>query len=200
MLGVCMDCLFAKVCGCVMVLLLAGCTMPANEDPHPLVIAQYAQYPEMEMQDWYKLFHQAAMGNRHLGVEDSLVFNYMLHELSMIEEGQNEPLIEYISPDSQVVRLNLKPYKAAGGDPEILFASMKATWDTVVPDPNLLEQYAQLLKPLAASKDLGFTYKAWQQFIEEKKAEGFPAIHHSPNYEEAYKPAYRVLLKQFAPE
>ena len=167
---------------------------------HPVMEAQLARYPAMEVQDWYKLLHQAAMGNRHLGVEDSLIYNYMLVELNSIEASTGEPLIEYISPDSAIVRLNLRPFKAKGGDPDALFISMKSTWDTVVPSTAFLEQYRAELAVQADAGHLNLDADELDKFFKTKKSEGYPAVHHSERFGENYKPAYRVLLREFIPE
>ena len=58
-----------------------------------------------------------------------------------IEANSDEPLFEFISPDSTVIRLNLRPYKAGSGDPEVLFAAMQKTWESVVPSTILFESY-----------------------------------------------------------
>ncbi len=184
---------------CVLLVMVSffytGCSAPDSAQLKSLVESQMALYPEMGVQDWYKLLHQSAMGNRHLGVEDSVIYNYMLKELNSIEASTSEPLIEYISTDSTVIRMNLRPFKAIGGDPDDLFAAMKSTWDTVVPSAELLEVYWNDLGELAKSGQLRFTHEELDTFFQQKKAEGFPAVHHSDLYGARYKPAYRVLLR-----
>lgn len=172
-----------------------GCSSPATPSFETLVETQMASYPEMEIQDWYKLLHQAAMGNRHLGVEDSLIYNYLLDEMERIEASSDEPLIEFISPDSTIIRLNLRPYKEGSGDPDALFAAMQKTWDSVVPSSILFESYWEDLGKSTAP----YTSEALHTFITPYLKEGLPAIHHSETYETAYKPAYRVLLRKHAP-
>ena len=161
-----------------------------------LVETQLARYPEMQVQDWYKLLHQAAMGNRHLGVEDSAIYRYLLDELDRIDSSPHEPLIEYIAPDSSVIRLNLRPFKALGGNPDSLFAAMKATWNTMTPSMELLGQYQDELETAAG---LPFDKAETAAYFSTRRAEGFPAVHHSDRYESAYQPAYRVLSRQFLP-
>ncbi len=152
----------------------------------------------MQVQDWYKLLHQASMGNRHLGVEDSLIYNYLLDELERIDAADEEALVEYISPDSSVVRLNLRPFMAQGGDPDKLFAAMKATWDAFEPSTERLEAYWESLHRATNQADMPFAVEELDAFMDEQRAAGYPAIHHSPTYEEQYRPAYRVLLRRFA--
>lgn len=172
-------------------LVLAGC-MSSPSPITGLVEDQLARYPEMQVQDWYKLLHQAAMGNRHLGVEDDVIYNYLLDELDRIEAAQEEPLVEYISPDSSIIRLNLRPFKARGGNPDSLFAAMKVTWDTVVPSTELLTKYWTELK---AVRPLPYSETELDAYFEQRRAEGFPAVHHSDAYESTYRPAYRVVLR-----
>lgn len=180
---------------CIILLSLTGCASPATPSFETLVETQMARYPEMEIQDWYKLLHQAAMGNRHLGVEDSVIYNYLLDEMERIEAKSEEPLFEFISPDSTVIRFNLRPYKAGSGDPEALFAAMQKTWESVVPSTILFESYWEDLGKSTAP----YTPEALQTFVTPYLQEGLPAIHHSEAYETAYKPAYRVLLRKHAP-
>lgn len=172
-----------------------GCSTSPVVKLQPLVESQVALYPDMGVQDWYKLLHQSAMGNRHLGVEDSLIYNYMLEELNSIEASTVEPLIEYISIDSTVIRMNLRPFKAIGGDPDDLFSAMKLTWDTVVPSVAELEANWKDLRALAESGALNVTPEELDTFFRQKQTEGFPAVHHSDSYGTRYKPAYRVLLR-----
>jgi hypothetical protein len=35
------------------------------------------------------------------------------------------------------------------------------------------------------------------RFFELREAQSFPAVHHSPEYESRYRPAYRVLWRKF---
>lgn len=178
-------------------LLTAGCSTPNSDPFQQLIQAQLHLYPEMEIQDAYKFLHQAAMGNRHLGVDDSLIYNYLTEELNNIEASANEPMVEYISPDSSVVRLNLRPFKASGGSTDVLFSSMKATWDAVEPAPDMLSEYGKTLAAMAGNTP--FHAGDIEQYFADKEAEGFPAVHHSERYLQHYAPAYRILLQQYLP-
>ncbi len=176
-------------------MLASGCSTPNSFQQ--LIETQLHLYPELEIQDAYKFLHQAAMGNRHLGVDDSLIYNYLVEELNSIEAASDEPMVEFIAPDSSVVRLNLRPFKASGGSAEVLFSSMKATWDTVEPAPDLLARYGKSLAAMAG--DTPFAVDDIERFFAEKAAENFPAVHHSERYLQHYAPAYRILLRQYLP-
>ncbi|MBX2821957.1 MAG: hypothetical protein KTR29_19840 [Rhodothermaceae bacterium] len=190
----------ARAIALAFLILVAGCT--AEQQPLELeavIKSQAILYPDMEVQDWYKLLHQASMGNRHLGVEDSLIYDYLLGEWERIGASDAEPLIEYISPDSSVVRLNLRPFKAAGGTPDAVFNAMKSTWETFVPSEAQFVTYLEELQQASRRSQLDISGESLTQIIDQKREEGFPAVHHSETYESLYKPAYRVLDRRFIP-
>ena len=156
-------------------------------------------YSEMMVQDWYKLLHQGTMGNRHLGVDDSLIYAYLLGEWERIEGSEDEVLIEYLTPDSAVVRLNLRPFKASGGSPEDVFAAMKKTWESFVPSVSRFEEYLGELQQAARQGRLDLSETEIATYIAQQKDAEFPAVHHSSEYESRYAPAYRVLERRFIP-
>ena len=184
----------------LLILLMGSCTN--EQEPleiDSIIATQTLFYPELNEQDWYKLFHQASMGNRHLGVDDSLIYNYLLAEWARIDASDEEPLLEYISTDSSVVRLNLRPYKASGGTPDAVFDAMKKTWESFSPSEDQLVSYLTELQRASRQRYLDLSTEELVQFINQKKEEGFPAVHHSKEYESLYKPAYRVLERRFVP-
>lgn len=185
----------------VCILLMSGCAREQTPlEIESMIKAQLAMYPEMLEQDWYKLFHQASMGSRHLGVDDSLIYNYLLGEWDRIEASNQEPLVEYIAPDSSMVRIHLRPYKAKGGTPEAVFEAMKKTWETFEPSENRLQELMDELLAVAGMERIGVQKEVLARLIETQKNTGFPPMHHSELYESKYKPAYRVIERQYIPE
>jgi hypothetical protein len=124
----------------VATLLSLGC---ANEPIsfHKIIVAQLQRYPAMQIEDLYKLVFQAAMGNEHLMADSAMVHNYLIKELESIQASTDEPLWEEISPDGQVVRLNLRPFKARQGDHRVLFQAMTQSARTFQKSPERLAQY-----------------------------------------------------------
>lgn len=164
-----------------------------------VIQVQLQRYPAMQIQDLYKLVYQATMGNEHLMTDSAAVHGYLIHELESIQASVDEPLIEAISPDGEVVRLNLRPFKARHGDPRALFQAMLQTARTFQKAPERLEQYWHDLEQMAKSGATAFDAAALQSFFREMRKKGFSAVHHSAVYAEKYAPAYRVLLKKYSP-
>lgn len=157
------------------------------------------RYPKMQIEDVYKLVHQAAMGNIHLGADSTMLKNYLVQEMAKIEASEEEPLVEAISPEG-LVRVNLRPYKARGGDPRLLLAAMMQTAQAFTPDKEKIIGYWKTVKELADKDSLPFEAEAMKTFRKQMEERGFPAIHHSQEYANAYRPAYRVILKQYLPQ
>ncbi len=190
----------SAVCFVVLTATASACIRFDAPPINRVVADQAARYPQMQVQDWYKLVHQAAMGSRHLGADSSAIYNYLLHEWASIEASEEEPLIEYISPDSQVVRLNLRPYKAGAGTPAEVYRMMDRSWQMLAPSAARLEAYLAHLVFMAERGDVWINPDTLAAFIEEQRARDYPAVHHSEAYEAAYAPAYRVVLRATLPQ
>ena len=164
-----------------------------------VIAAQLQRYPAMQIEDLYKLVYQATMGNEHLMTDSAAVHNYLIRELASIQASAEEPLLEEISPNGEVVRLNLRPFKARHGDHRTLFQAMMQTAHAFQKSPERLEQYWRDLEQMAKSGTIAFDATALQSFSREMRKKGFPAVHHSAVYAEKYAPAYRVILKKYSP-
>jgi hypothetical protein len=163
-----------------------------------IIQEQIQRYPQMQIQDLYKLVYQAAMGNIHLGVDPKILKNYLINELEKIDVTENEPLIEEIS-EQRMIRVNLRPYKARGGDPDRLFEAMMETANAFHPDKKKILQYWKIIERMAQQNSIPFHKGELDSFLKKMKEANFSAVHHSKEYSEKYKPAYRVILKKYLP-
>lgn len=154
--------------------------------------AHIERYPDMQIQDVYKLMHQAAMGSEHAVESQEYARAWMFRELSEMGVGQMEPVIDRISDD--IVRIHLRPFVAGGGDVEALLTAFIRTANEYRGNFELLESYWE-----NSSHLLSYSASEVNAFIKIKRAEGFPAVHHSAVFENNYRPAYRVIWKAFLP-
>lgn len=154
--------------------------------------AQLARYPVMQIQDLYKLIHQAAMGSEHAISSAEAAREWLKRELAEMGPGPQEPMIDPISADGQIVRMHLRPFVEGGGDPETLLHAFLRTASEYRGDVQVLEEYWQ------AAKDIQqFPAAALDEFMEAMRAKKYPAVHHSAEYERLYRPAYRVVWRKF---
>ncbi len=151
------------------------------------------RYPAMQIQDVYKLIHQAALGSEHAAPDPESARKWIEREIADMGDGQNEPLVDPISPDGEIVRVHLRPYVLRGGSIAELVEAFIRTANEYRGEITLLESY------WAAAVGLGhFPAAEMDEFIQPLKAENYPAVHHSAEYRNAYHPCYRVVSQKVA--
>jgi hypothetical protein len=158
---------------------------------------QMARYPQMEIQDLYKLLFHAVMGSEHAINSFDAARAWLTRELENLPEGPDEPTIDVISPDGDIVRVNLRPFMQSGGDPTSLLDAFVRTANEYRGTKERLRLYWSFTERLAEDGDLPFKRTDMHDFFKRVEEEGFPAVHHSTRYEEAYHPAYRVIKQDF---
>ena len=149
-----------------------------------------ARYPVMQIQDVYKLIHQGAMGSEHAVSNVEGVRKWMERELVEMGTGPDDPLLDPISADGLIVRVHLRPFVVQGGDTDKLLDAFIQTANTFRGDTQVLESCWQ-----AALETEHFPRAAMDSFFQSMRAQNYPAVHHSTEYEESYRPANRVVLK-----
>ncbi len=164
-----------------------------------LIRVHLGRYGEARMIDVYKLLHQATFGPGHLIANKKAAREYLEMEMGQLRPAA-QPLVENVHPEGALVRLHLRPYlsyttqakplldalvrsaEATAGDPAALAALMAARWAMfavlVSADPALAER---------------FDRREIQLWGTARERESWPACSHSPEFNAAYKPHYRVL-------
>jgi len=154
--------------------------------------AHLARYPSMQIQDVYKLVHQAAMGSEHAVSSLEGARNWMERELAEMGVGTDEPVMDPISEDGQILRVHLRPFVANGGDPETLLDAFIRSANEYRGDMQALKNYWNI------ATGIGYCSLAeMDDYIQSMQAQNYPAVHHSPTYEKLYRPAYRVVWRKF---
>jgi hypothetical protein len=165
-----------------------------------IVARQFARYPAMQPQDVYKLAFQAAMGSRHAGLDSAMAAEWLDREIASLGDGPPEPIRDTISSDGRMVRVNLRPYLAAGGSREALLrAFVRTAREFAGSLPRLRRELAEIER-LAAAGEIPLAREALHAYFERMRAQRFPAVEHSSGYQSAYHPAYRVVLADLLPD
>jgi hypothetical protein len=162
-----------------------------------ILLRQTERYPLWEIEDLYKLIHQAAMGSEHAVSNSAAAQAWLDREIKSLAEGPEEPAIDPISPDGAIVRVNLRPYLAMKGDLRALLEAFVQTANEYPGSEDDLIRYWLLSERLAAEADLPFDVSDMREHIDQMQFLGYPAVHHSEQYSESYRPAYRVVATQF---
>jgi hypothetical protein len=164
---------------------------------HRILADQIARYPLMEIQDLYKLLFQAVNGSEHAISSLDAARSWLTQELENLPEGPIEPAIDVISPDDSIVRVNLRPFIRSGGDPPSLLNAFVRTASEYRGKREMLWLYWSFAERLAEDGELPFKQDDMQAFYKRVEEDDFPAVHHSSRYEDAYRPAYRVIKKEY---
>jgi hypothetical protein len=176
-----------------------GAAPPAGESP-AAALARFAwetlkDEPSAEAEDAYKWLFQAARGGEHAAPSEESARAWLLKEWATLGPAQpGEPLLVPLRPDGEVVRLNLRPYRDAGGETDALLAAFLASARSFRPDPALfVEAWRKLGEILSGERHGKVSPAAFDDLDRASEGLGWPARHHSRGYAEARAPAYRVL-------
>ena len=162
-----------------------------------ILVNQANRYPRLEARDLYKLAHQAALGSEHALTDVAGVRRWLEMELAEMGLGPAEPLLDPISADGGIVRLHLRPFVAEGGDPSALLDAFVRTAQEFHGSVETLRRYLRYAVKIDLGGNLPFTVEAMVHFFAHMETLGFPAAHHSDQYERAYRPAYRVVHRAY---
>ncbi len=162
-----------------------------------LVSRHLDRYPAMQLDDIYKLLHQAALGPGH-AVKDKKDARARLEaEAAALRGGPTEPARDVISPDGKLARIHLRPFLAGGGALDDLCEAFVETANSYPPSLEKLAKFCGCLGDLAAAGGIPWPRQEVVTWFDKIAEAGFPAVHHSPAFTENYQPAYRVVSVDF---
>jgi hypothetical protein len=162
-------------------------------DWRPVIQAHVARYPGMEPQDLYKLLHQGSTGSEHAVESREAAARWMEREVATLGEGPAEPMVDTITPGGAYVRVHLRPFLAAGGDPAALLSAFVATANAGAPPTSRLPCALATAVAMAKEGLLPWDPTALDAYADRQRAVGYPPGHHSEVFAARYRPAYRVV-------
>ncbi|HVO42602.1 MAG TPA: hypothetical protein VMT34_08265 [Aggregatilineales bacterium] len=166
-----------------------------------LIDAHLDRYPRLEVMDLYKLLHQAVFGPGHSILNAKSAREWLDRESEQVIPNADELLTESIHPDGAMVRIHLRPYLAQHGDLNDLLDGYIQSSKVVAGDLTTMAAWwgiAQNLTAPAAPLADRFDHRTVLLMGRTRASEQWPAGHHSPAYEQHYKPYYRVLTRSIA--
>ena len=162
-----------------------------------LLSAHLARYPAMQLDDIYKLLHQAALGPGHALDNPAAARKRLDQEMAALGDAPAEPLQDIISPDGRLGRVHLRSYLAAGGNPDTLHRAFVETANSYPPSADKLAKFCDCLGDLAAAGGIPFAREEVVAYFDRIARASYPVVHHSRMYTDAYKPAYRVVAVDY---
>lgn len=158
------------------------------------LLEQIERHPSVQPQDLVKLCYQAAYGAEHLLSDPARAQNYLEYECAQVE-ADNMALYEPIS--DQVCRVNLAAWKASGFPLQWLFRMFVASASVNHNGKEQFSEYLRTAERVVTEGETRFSLEDWSLFLAEYRQAGMPAVHHSSQYREAERPAYRIVNRQY---
>ena len=163
------------------------------EELRAILIAHAKRYPLMQPTDAVKLIYQNEFGGGHLIRDEEACLNYLHREYTSVAKDPTVPLYEDIG--NGIIRVNLAAVK-----PEDLEQLGKNFIDSAAKHKGTMDRFLnklEVLRKLANEGVFNFDTNALNAYLSEYEAAGYPAVSHSPEYRQAYKPAYRIIRKEY---
>lgn len=158
-----------------------------------ILLDHLRRYPRMDLQDLYKLAHQAAFGSEHAVPDPALARRLLETEWATMGQGPEEPVFDPIAPDGSVLRIHLRPFATGGGNRDQLLMAFVRTAREFRGHPQRIALFKSCAVAMAERGLLPWTADPVRAFWAANEKDGWPVRHHSPEYVKAYRPAYRIV-------
>lgn len=176
---------------------LLACTPTALLD---FAIPKWKADKHMRIEDAYKWTFQATRGGEHAVPDRGSARKWLEREWqSMRDEPMDKVEWSPLCPGGDIGRLNLRSFKARGGEADDILDAFLASASEFRSEPkDFTDAWTELGKRLKKRKIGMLEYGEWQRLDAEMKVKNYPAVHHSEVYNKAYSPAYRILTLEQA--
>ena len=163
----------------------------AHLDDHPFAGAE----------DLYKFLHQAVYGPGHAISDREAAEARMEREIESLDPPiEGELSCEALGGEPPLVRVNLRPFVADRGDPDLLLDAFVSSAEPKRGESRRMTTVLSLAASYVQCAGRGELAPELKELSTELAEKGYPAVHHSEAYVEAYKPAYRVVDEILAAE
>lgn len=158
-----------------------------NKTTRDLLLGHFMKYPLLQAEDIFKYLFQSAFGCEHLVSDPSAALNYIKKEREM---SVSSPTLDELDGEYTRVHIScLAPETLAR-----IFCLSAKKEDGLAS----LEAKLEVAKALVANGDLPLDGEDFSRKLEAWRQAGYPALHHSDAFREAYRPAYRVIANKYA--
>lgn len=159
------------------------------------ILAEHAKrYPQMQPTDAVKLIYQNVFGGGHLIKDEEACLQYLRREYASVAKDPSVPVQEDIG--NGIVRV----YLAAVREGELEQLGKAFLLSAAEHKGSMAEflQKLSVLKKLTAKGFFCFDTHTLNAYLAEYEKAGCPAVSHSQAYRDAYRPDYRIVLRERA--
>ena len=151
-----------------------------------LLLEHYKKYPKLRAEDIFKYLFQSAFGCEHLVSDYSAALNYIKKEL---ENVSALPTLDEL--DGEYTRVHISCLA-----PETL-ARLFCLSAKKEEGLEALKAKLNVARELVADGTLSLDADEFEKKLNAWRSAGYPALHHSDAFREAYHPAYRVISNKY---
>lgn len=168
-------------------------TAPERKALRGVLTAHAARYPAMRPQDAVKLLYQNEFGGGHLISDPAQSLRRLREEYASVPCDPAAPLSEDIG--NGMVRVQLSALSEAEYPLQALCRDFVRSAREQSGNEDALAEKLDVLRAMADAGELPFSGEALEAYLALWSAFGCPPVSHSPEYQAAYAPAYRVLRR-----
>ena len=170
-----------------------------REQTFALLLSHYRKYPQLQMEDIFKYLYQSSFGCEHMISSLEKVKERILEEKDYVDRGKDthltgDFLVDILDGDYSRVHLNYLNLGLKGETLAQIFLNSAVT------EEKGREKLQEKLIVVSDMVEKGLLPFSWKEFEIEKgewEAAGYPPVHHSQMFREAYAPAYRVVANRY---
>jgi hypothetical protein len=160
----------------------------------------WRRYPLLGAADAYKLIHQGVFGPGHIVSSAESARLNLQSEIARLDPSSypDTPDTEPLDPDGRFIRINLVPLVGNTAVLDRLGAALVASGRVRGLPSEMRQRLSSAVEWFAGvMPDIGHELVA---IAPEARGAGFPVLHHTSLYAQAFRPAYRVILAELWPE
>ena len=160
-------------------------------DIKKILRAHHARYPAMEIPDMVKLLYQREFAGGHMIADPAESLNRLREERRGLAVSPGQEAFENIG--GGLCRFYLDSPECG----EVTLTTVNRFFvNTANGNDGTVEGFEEtlgVLRRCCADGDLPYPMDALDAYVSAYKGQGYPPVHHSRAYRDAYRPAYRVV-------
>ncbi len=153
------------------------------------------RYPLMQAQDAVKLLYQSEFGGGHMIADPARSLERLRGEWQPQVRCADGPSFERIG--GGLCRIDLRALDE-GLSCETLKRMFVLTAERKTGTIESFEKKLEILRQCCARGEMPFSLEELDRYLEDYRAQGYPAVSHSEVYRQNYRPAYRVAADCYA--
>jgi uridine kinase len=167
--------------------------MERRNETRELLIKHFEKYPELSAEDIFKFIFQSAFGCEHLVSNEAAALEYIKKEYLSLSDGGAERIEKL---DGEYARVHLSCL-SDGLSPETLARLFCRSSKKEENGQERLLEKLSVAAELVDERIIPLNREDFERKLDEWRAAGCPAIHHSDAFRSEYHPAYRVISDRY---